>query len=129
MQEPVHGTPKKESLQEGVQADAELVQECMQRSHPVPAATGVHRQRHRRLWLVLVQNEHGIDDVLQQCRRHGQVQEDLRSLQLALLCTSATTTHMTSRAGGAAEDEAAVIHLLTPALEPDPRSSGAGLYI
>ena len=43
--------------------------------------------------------------------------------QLVLLCTSATTIHMTSRAGGAAEDEAAVMHLLTPALSPDPRSS------
>ena len=29
--------------------------------------------------------------------------------------------HMTSRAGGAAEDAAAVMHVLTPALRPDPR--------
>ena len=38
---------------------------------------------------------------------------------------------MTSRAGGAAEDAAAVVHLdlLTPALRPDPRSSDVRLYI
>ena len=36
---------------------------------------------------------------------------------------------MTSRAGGAAEDTAAVMHLLTPALRPDSRSSDVRLYI
>ena len=49
-------------------------------------------------------------------------------LRIVLLYTSAATTHMTSRAGGSAEYAAAVMHLLTPALRPDPRSSG-GLYI
>ena len=39
------------------------------------------------------------------------MQEDLRSLQLALLCTSATSTHMESRAGEVAEDEATVMHV------------------
>ena len=39
------------------------------------------------------------------------MQEDLRSLRLALLCTSATGTHMESRAGEIAEDQVAVMHL------------------
>merc|ERR1711957_1013965 len=77
-----------------------------------------------------VHDEREVGDLVRQRRRQEKVQEDLRSLPLVLLCTtSATTTHMTSRAGGAAEDEAAVMHLLTPALRPDPRSSGVGLYI
>jgi hypothetical protein len=37
--------------------------------------------------------------------------------------------HMTSRAGGAAEDAAAVMHVLTPALRPDPRYPVACAYI
>merc|ERR1712194_451514 len=56
---------------------------------------------------------------------------DLCAYPYFLLYTSAATTHMTSRAGGAAEDAAAVMHLdlLTPARRPDPRSSDVRLYI
>merc|ERR1712085_154737 len=101
--------------------------ECVRRSHQVP---GVRRQRHQWLWHSLVRDERR-GDLLRQRRRRDKVQEDLRSLRLALLHTSAATTHMTSRAGGAAEDAAAVMHLdlLTPARRPDPRSSDVRLYI
>ena len=60
-----------------------------------------------------MRDEQGFGDFLRQRRRQEKVQEDLRALRLALLYTSAAATHMTSRAGGAAEDAAAVMHLLT----------------
>ena len=81
------------AVQQRVHEDLQIVQE------------GVHEEE---------EVQEGVQDAEE--RVQEQVQEQL---QLVLFCTSATTTtHMTSRAGGAAEDEAAVMHLLTPALRP-----------
>merc|ERR1712086_174246 len=71
-------------------------------------------QRHPRLWLVLVQGEHGIRDglgqggLLQRRKVQLQVPEDLRSLhRLALLCSISATS--TLRTGKVAEDKAAAM--------------------
>merc|ERR1712086_231231 len=76
--------------------------------------TGLQGQRHPRLWLVLVQGEHGIRDglgqggLLQRRKVQLQVPEDLRSLhRLALLCSTSATS--TLRTGKVAEDKAAAM--------------------
>merc|ERR1712194_922404 len=90
-------------------------------------------QRHQWLWHSLVRDERR-GDLLRQRRRRDKVQEDLRSLRLALLPTLHLRRHHPhdkQGRSGAAEDAAAVMHLdlLTPARRPDPRSSDVRLYI
>ena len=63
------------------------------------AAADVRRQRPPWLHGHVVPDEREVGDLVRQRRRQGEVQEDLRSLRLVLLCTTSATTAPTREAG------------------------------